>query len=145
VRAVLCAGSVIFALVLGICSTITPAWPAAAIFALLLVGGLGRSLSFATMGALAFADVPKPRLAAATSFQGTAQQLMKALGVTVAAGTIQATMLASGSTHTERWQLACGFLVTALLVLASLPMFARLDVTAGAGISAPARKRAEHT
>ena len=41
---------------------------------------------FATMGALAFADVPRPKLAAATSFQGTAQQLMKAVGVTVAAG-----------------------------------------------------------
>ncbi|WP_284503394.1 MULTISPECIES: DHA2 family efflux MFS transporter permease subunit [unclassified Caballeronia] len=145
VRAVLCAGSVIFALVLVVCSTMSQAWPAAAIFVLLLVGGLGRSLSFATMGALAFADVPKPRLAAATSFQGTAQQLMKALGVTVAAGTIQATMLISGSVQTERWQLASAFLATAAVVLMSLPMFARLSDEAGAGISAPTAKRAERT
>ncbi|AQH01872.1 MFS transporter [Burkholderia sp. KK1] len=146
VRTVLCAGSVIFAAVLLVCSTMSQAWPAAAIFLLLLVGGLGRSLSFATMGALAFADVPKPRLAAATSFQGTAQQLMKAVGVTVAAGTIQATMLVSGSAHTERWQLACGFIVTAIVVLASLPMFARLSADAGEGISAPSSaKRAERT
>jgi len=145
VRNVLCTGSVVFAAVLLVCSTMSQAWPAVAIFLLLLLGGLGRSLSFATMGALAFADVPKPRLAAATSFQGTAQQLMKAVGVTVAAGTIQATMLVSGSAHTERWQLACGFIVTALVVLASLPMFARLSDDAGEGISARSAKRAERT
>jgi hypothetical protein len=97
------------------------------------------------MGALAFADVPRPKLAAATSFQGTAQQLMKAVGVTVAAGTIQVTMLMSGSAHAERWQLACGFLVTAAIVLGSLPMFARLSAEAGAGISTPGRKAASHT
>ena len=121
------------------------AWPAAAIFLLLLLGGLSRSLSFATMGALAFADVPRQKLAAATSFQGTAQQLMKAVGVTVAAGTIQVTMLLSHSAHAERWQLACGFLVTAAVVLGSWPMFARLSPEAGAGISASRRKPASHT
>ncbi len=125
VCAVLCAGSICFTAVLAVCSTMSQAWAPGAIFLLMLVGGLGRSLGFATMGALAFADVPKPRLAAATSFQGTAQQLMKAVGMTVAAGTIQACMIFCGSAHTERWQLACGFIVTALVVLASLPMFAR--------------------
>jgi hypothetical protein len=70
---------------------------------------------------------------------------MKAVGVTVAAGTIQATMLVSGSTHTERWQLACAFIATAAVVLASLPMFLRLSDEAGAGISAPSPKRAERT
>ena len=59
VRTVLCTGSVVFAAVLLVCSTMSQAWPAVAIFLLLLLGGLGRSLSFATMGALAFADVPK--------------------------------------------------------------------------------------
>jgi EmrB/QacA subfamily drug resistance transporter len=145
VRTVLCAGSVSFAVVLAICSTMSQAWPASAIFVLLLIGGLSRSLSFATMGALAFADVPRQKLAAATSFQGTAQQLMKAVGVTVAAGTIQVTMLMSGNAHAERWQLACAFLVTALIVIASWPMFARLSQDAGAGISASGRKPASHT
>jgi EmrB/QacA subfamily drug resistance transporter len=144
VRTVLCAGSVSFATVLAVCSTMSQAWPAAAIFALLLLGGLSRSLSFATMGALAFADVPRARLAAATSFQGTAQQLMKAVGVTVAAGTIQLTMLVAGNARAERWQLACAFLATALVVLASLPMFTRLSEDAGAGISAAGRKQAAH-
>jgi hypothetical protein len=111
-------------------------WPAAAIFMLLLFGGLSRSLGFATMGALAFADVPKSKLASATSFQGTAQQLMKAVGVTVAAGTIQVTLILSPGAHAQRWQLAAAFIVTAMVVLASYPMFARMPPEAGEGISA---------
>jgi EmrB/QacA subfamily drug resistance transporter len=135
VRTVLQTGTLSFAAVLILCSFMSQSWPAYAIFVLLLVGGLSRSLSFATMGALAFADVPKEQLAAATSFQGTAQQLMKAVGVTVAAGTIQVTMLVSPGDHAQRWQLASAFLVTALVVLVSFPMFARLQADAGAGIS----------
>jgi EmrB/QacA subfamily drug resistance transporter len=138
VRTVLCAGSVSFAAMLVACSFMSQSWPAAAIFMLLLFGGLSRSLGFATMGALAFADVPKSQLASATSFQGTAQQLMKAVGVTVAAGTIQLTMILSPSPgmHAERWQLAAAFVVTAMVVLASYPMFARMPPEAGEGISA---------
>jgi hypothetical protein len=109
---------------------------------LLLVGGLSRSLSFATMGALAFADVPKSQLAAATSFQGTAQQLMKAVGVTVAAGTIQLTMIVSPGAHAERWQLASAFIVTAMVVVASYPMFMRMPAQAGDGISSRGRGHA---
>jgi EmrB/QacA subfamily drug resistance transporter len=141
VRTVLCAGSVSFAAVLVACSFMSQAWSASAIFLLLLLGGLSRSLSFATMGALAFADVPKSQLAAATSFQGTAQQLMKAVGVTVAAGTIQVTMILSPGTHAERWQLASAFIVTAMVVLASFPMFMRISPEAGEGISARGRRR----
>jgi EmrB/QacA subfamily drug resistance transporter len=136
VRTVLCAGSVSFAAVLAVCSFMSQNWPAGGIFLLLLVGGLSRSLSFATMGALAFADVPKARLAAATSFQGTAQQLMKAVGVTVAAGTIQVTMIVAPGAHAERWQLASAFIVTALVVISSYPMFMRMPAEAGEGISA---------
>jgi hypothetical protein len=90
------------------------------------------------MGALAFADVPRSQLASATSFQGTAQQLMKAVGVTVAAGTIQVTMILSPSPgmHAQGWQLAAAFVVTAMVVLASYPMFARMPPDAGEGISA---------
>lgn len=139
VRTVLCAGSVSFAAVLVVCSFMSREWAASAIFMLLLVGGLSRSLSFATLGALAFADVPRPQLAAATSFQGTAQQLMKAVGVTVAAGTIQVTMLMSPGAHAQRWQLASAFIVTALVVLASCPMFMRMSAQAGEGISAARR------
>lgn len=140
VKTVLCAGSVSFAGVLIACSFMSREWAASAIFMLLLLGGLSRSLSFATLGALAFADVPKTQLAAATSFQGTAQQLMKAVGVTVAAGTIQLTMLFVPGAHAQRWQLASAFVVIAFVVLASCPMFLHMPAGAGEGISARREK-----
>ncbi len=135
VRTVLISGSVAFAAMLGVCATLSPAWPDAAIFALLLVGGLCRSLSFASMGALAFADVSAERLSAATSFQGTAQQMMKAVGVAVAAGAMQVTMLIGARSRPVHVDFACAFGVVAALVLASWPMFAKLPAEAGEGIS----------
>lgn len=142
VRSILIWGSVSFTIMLAACATITSSWPASAIFALLLVGGLTRSLNFACMGALAFADVPKEKLSAATSFQGTAQQMPKAVGVTIAAGAIQLSMLAAGVDHPEHRDFAVAFLVTAALVLASVPMFAKLPPDAGAGISGGSRRKA---
>lgn len=141
VRKVLIAGSVSFAAILAACATLSSGWPTSAIFLLLLVGGLSRSLSFASMGALTFADVPPEKLSAATSFQGTAQQFMKAVGVAVAAGSMQVTMLASAHAHPQRLDFAGAFLVTALLVLTSWPMFAAMPADAGAGISQKRKKR----
>jgi MFS family permease len=99
------------------------------------LGGLSRSLSFASMGALAFADVPRERLSAATSFQGTAQQSMKAVGVAIAAGSMQLTIAWSGRSHASHRDFVWAFLATALVVLASWPLFAALPAGAGAGIS----------
>ena len=142
VRAVLIGGSISFAAMLSACTLLSPAWPDMAIFALLLAGGLSRSLSFASMGALAFADVPQERLSAATSFQGTAQQMMKAVGVAIAAGSMQLTMLAGGRVQATHVDFSCAFLVTAVVVLVSWPMFARLSADAGEGISGAKRSAA---
>ncbi|WP_038772508.1 MFS transporter, partial [Burkholderia pseudomallei] len=139
-RTVLIAGSVSFAAVLAACATLSPAWPDAAIFALLLVGGLSRSLSFASLGALVFSDVPSERLSAATSFQGTAQQLMRAVGVAVAAGALHLAMLIGGRGQASRTDFACAFAAIALVVLASVPMFAALPADAGEGLAGPARR-----
>lgn len=132
-RTVLIAGSVSFAAVLVACATLSAAWPDAAIFALLLVGGLSRSLSFASMGALVFSDVPSERLAAATSFQGTAQQLMRAVGVAVAASALHLAMLAGGRGRASQADFACAFVAIALVVLASVPMFAALPAARAKG------------
>ncbi|WP_323118263.1 MFS transporter [Burkholderia alba] len=138
-RTVLIAGSLSFAGVLALCMTLSAGWPDAAIFAVLLLGGLSRSLSFASMGALVFADVPPAQLSAATSFQGTAQQLMKAVGVALAASSMQVTMLIGGRTQAGHADFSWAFLTIALVVLASWPMFAALPADAGEGLSGPKR------
>ncbi|WP_425570306.1 MFS transporter [Pigmentiphaga soli] len=135
VRSVLIAGSISFSLMLAACAALTASWPAVAIFTLLLIGGISRALVFATIGALAFADVSQRQLSAATSFQGTAQQLAKAVGVAVAACFMQFTMFLSGRTQAGEADFAAAFLMVAAMVLLSGPMFATLDKDAGAGIS----------
>jgi hypothetical protein len=139
-RTVLVAGSLSFSAMLAACATLTPEWPVAAIFGLLLAGGLSRSLSFAAMGALVFADVPSRKLSAATSFQGTTQQLMKAIGVAVAAGSIQMTMSLSGREHAEHIDFFFAFLATSIIVFASALMFFALPADAGEGISGAKRE-----
>jgi EmrB/QacA subfamily drug resistance transporter len=149
VRTLLVACGVLFAAMLATCAALTPAWSNAAIFGLLLFGGLSRSLVFATLGALAFADVPPARMSAATSLQGTAQQFNRAMGVAVAAASMQATMALGQREHALHADFAIAFLVLAAMVLTSVPLFARLDRRAGEGIASkkdgpalPAAKRA---
>ncbi len=134
VRSVLIGGGIAFAAFLAICATLSPAWPLALLFAWLAIGGVSRSVAFATLGAVAFADVPQPRMSAATSLQGTLQQMVKAVGVTVAAGAMQATLLLSGRAQATRLDFAVAFVTLALIVLASAPLFATLDRDAGDGI-----------
>ena len=140
VRSVLIGGSLSFAAVLLACATMSSSWAASAIFILLLIGGLSRSLAFATMGALAFADVPPAQLSAATSLQGTTQQLTKAVGVAIAASSMQFTMYVSGRSHASQWDFAGAFVMIAVTVLASVPMFLSLGKDVGAGISGKSKR-----
>nr|MBW4092904.1 MFS transporter [Pseudomonadota bacterium] len=58
---------VISAVMVGICAAFRPTWPAAAIYAALLVGGLFRSLQFTAYNTLAYGDVPRKKMSGATS------------------------------------------------------------------------------
>jgi len=135
VRSILLGGTFAFAAMLAACATLTPAWPELAVFVLLVCVGLARSLNFACMNALAYADIPSEKLSAATSFFGMAQNLPRAAGVALAAGVMQLSMTLSGRSHASHFDFACAFLSVAAMVLASAPMLAELKPEAGAGIS----------
>jgi EmrB/QacA subfamily drug resistance transporter len=135
-RRVLVGNAVLAAASVAVCALFTPAWPTAAIFAVLAVGGLFRSLQFAAMNTLVFAEVPKPRLSAATSFYGTAQQLPQPLGVVMASAVVEgAAALAGRAHHPAAADFSLGFLVAALVMLAPAPFHARLPADAGATVS----------
>ena len=59
--------------------------PSLLILAVLLAGGLSRSLQFTAVNAIAYAEVPADRLSQATSFTSVLQQLSGSVGITVAA------------------------------------------------------------
>lgn len=132
---------------IAVAAAFTPAWPLPAIFGLLALGGLFRSLQFTALNTLAFADVPSGRLSAATSFSGTVQQLCPALGVVLATTTLEVSGMLAGRHAMTVADYATGFLVAGALVAASAPFFARLAPEAGAAVSghlaAPEKRPAE--
>ncbi len=118
---------------------IGPAWPSAAIFLLLAVGGLARSLQFTALNTLAFAEVPPERMSAATALYGTVQQLTPALGVVLATATLEVSSTMAGRTHLLPVDFSHGFVVAALVVLLSVPLHMRLARDAGAEVSGHGR------
>jgi MFS family permease len=134
-RAALVGNGVVAAAGIAALALLTPAWPAAAIFLLLAAGGLARSLQFTALNTLAFADVPAERMSAATALYGTLQQLTPALGVVLATTTLEASMALSGRGSLASADFAWGFVVAAVVVLASVPLHARLAPDAGAEVS----------
>jgi EmrB/QacA subfamily drug resistance transporter len=143
VRAILVRGSLVFAAIVWACAAAAWWWPAGAVFliAALLASGLARSLIFAMLGALAFVDVPPKQLAAATSLQGTAQQLPKAVGVALAAVTLQASMALGDRVHAERLDFIIAFVVVGIAVGLAAPLFAALPHGAGEGMASRAAPR----
>lgn len=116
-------------------SLVGPGWPSAAIFALLAAGGLARSLQFTSLNTLAFAEVPPERISAATALSATLQQLTAALGVVLATASLEASLALTGHATLLPSDFSHGFLVAAAVVLASVPLHARLAADAGAEVS----------
>jgi len=134
-RAVLAANGAAAAAGVAVCALFSPAWPLAAIFIVLAAGGLTRSLHFTALNALAFADVPQEKLAAATALSGTVQQLGVALGVMLGSLTLMASVAVAGRAQPVLSDFAVGFVVAGLLILLSLPATLRLSRDAGARVS----------
>ncbi len=134
-RRVLMGGALFSAIGVAVGAAFTPTWPLVAIFLVLALGGLCRSLQFTALNTLGFVDVPSGRLAAATSFSATAQQLSQALGIVLASAVLEASEAISGRTVLGQADFAAGFLVAGAVALASLPFFARLSTDAGAAVS----------
>jgi MFS family permease len=73
--------SLAFAAALGTFGLIDRAWPLWTVAAMILMIGIGRSLAFTSLGALAFLDVPASEMGAAASLYGLIQQLPQVVGV----------------------------------------------------------------
>jgi EmrB/QacA subfamily drug resistance transporter len=134
-RAVLVVNGVLAAFGVAVCALFTPAWPIAAIFIVLAIGGLTRALQFTSLATLSFADVPQEKLAPATAMTGTLQQLGQALGVVLGSLSLEAAMLATGASGPGPAEFAIAFVVAGVVVLTSIPSALRLPADAGARVS----------
>jgi EmrB/QacA subfamily drug resistance transporter len=113
---------VLAAVLLGLCGALRPAWPVAMIYLLLLAGGFFRSLQFTAYNALAYGEIPRARMSAATSLYSTLQQVSLTLGVSIAAATLTVTMALDGHAGPMLIDFSLSFLVVALISLSAAPL-----------------------
>ena len=75
-----------------LCALFRPGWPYALIFAVLVVCGFFMSFQFTAYNTVAYDRIPQERLAVATSFYTTFQQLMLSVGICTGAMGLQGAM-----------------------------------------------------
>ncbi len=120
---------------LAACAAFRPTWPAAVIFGILLVGGFFRSLQFTAYNTLAYADIPRARVSAATSLYSTVQQVALTMGVAVGATALELTMLAASHSVPQPMDFSVAFLVIAGFCAAAGPVARLLPGNAGAELT----------
>ena len=104
------------------CGLFRPGWPVAGIFAVLLASGFFLSFTFTAYNTIAYDEVPKERMSAATSFYATFQQLMLSLGICIGAASLHVSMLARGRASPLPKDFSFAFwIVTAISVFATIP------------------------
>lgn len=129
--AVFVAATALMTAVPGFFTASTPMW---LMIALLLVGGFARSSQFIATNTIAYADVPQPRVAAASTLAAVSQQVGLALGVSFGGLMLHLTRGADGQALTPQ-SFVWPFVAIGVVTLLALPVYLRLDKDAGASIS----------
>jgi MFS family permease len=130
-RDTLVVNGVVSALLLSVSAAFRPGWPSLLITAVLLTGGFFRSLQFTAFNALAYSDVPRARMSAATAFYSTAQQVSMTLGVSAGAASLAVTMALSGHSVPMLSDFTVAFLVVAAFSLSAAPICLLMDRASG--------------
>jgi EmrB/QacA subfamily drug resistance transporter len=139
-RGTLVWNGVLSAVLLGLCAGFRPGWPVVAIYAVLLSGGFFRSLQFTAYNTLAYAEIPRPRMSAATSFYSTVQQLGLTAGISAGAAALEVAMALHGAKTPQLPDFSFAFLAVALVSLLAAPTSALMPRNAGeelTGVQAP--------
>ena len=139
-RDTLLVNGVISALTLALCAGFRPFWPLAAIYGVLLCGGLFRSLQFTAYNTIAYGDIPPARMSAATSLYATLQQVSLTMGVTAGAAALEVAMTLSHHHRPELHDFSVGFLVVGFVSLLGAPASLLMSRTAGAELSGQRRQ-----
>jgi EmrB/QacA subfamily drug resistance transporter len=119
------------AVMIALCAAFRPTWPAAAIYGALLIGGFFRSLQFTAYNTLAYGDVPRSRMSAATSLYVTGQQLAATIGISAGALALEISMVATGHAVPQPIDFSHAFLVVALFTLVAAPIALLMARNAG--------------
>ncbi len=134
-RATMMINGALSSLSLMLCAFFSPAWPGLLMSALLLVGGFFRSLQFTAFNTIAYSDIPRARMAAATSLYATIQQLTLTLGIVIGAAVLEASVALHHHGSAKPADFAIAFILVGLISALAIPVCATLATDAGESIS----------
>ena len=112
-----------------------PSMPFVLMIAILLIAGLLRSMQFTSLNSIAYAEVTSEDVGRANGLYTVAQQLSMALGVAVAALTLEASQFMRGGERLMSADFAVAFFVVAAVGLVSTVFYMRLPASAGDNLS----------
>src|SRR5271165_313433 len=117
---------------LALSAAFRPSWPLPLIYGVLVVNGFFQSLQFMAYNTIAYADVPRGDMSAATSFYSTFQQMTLTLGIAVSAAALAASIAVTGHSQPMLPDFSAAFLFVAAVSLMAQLLATRLDKDAGA-------------
>lgn len=134
-RAILIWNGALAALAMSLCASFEPSWPVPVMNLILFIGGFLRSLQFTAYNVIAYGDIPRPKMSAATSFYSTVQQLSLTLGIVAGATTLNLTTRLLHQPTANKTDYAIAFIIVSCIGLAASPLCTRLPRNAGASMS----------
>jgi EmrB/QacA subfamily drug resistance transporter len=134
-RTVLVVNGGLAAAFIAICAAFQPSWPPLLLDFLLLLGGIFRSLQFTAFNAIAYGDIPRSQMSAATTLYATIQQLTLTLGVVIGAAVLELFSAWHGHSTAMRADYAAAFIVVAVIGALTVPFCALLKDDAGEVLS----------
>jgi EmrB/QacA subfamily drug resistance transporter len=123
------------ALFIALTAAFRPGWPIELIYLVLLIGGFIRSLQFTAYNTLAYADLPRTAMSAATSLYSTIQQVSLTLGITVGAAALEVSMLLLHNTQPKLADFSAAYLLVGFISLLAAPAAVFMPRDAGAELS----------
>jgi EmrB/QacA subfamily drug resistance transporter len=136
-RTALAVNALISVIGVAICIVFTEDMAPILIFTILAIAGFFRSLQYTALNSMAFADIPTPRMSAASSLSSMVQQLSNGLGVAFAAMALNLVLVLGGGSPAaiSLGDIRVTFILMAVVTLASARWFMQLEPEAGAEVS----------
>ena len=120
---------------LALSAAFRPDWPLPLIYGVLIANGFFQSLQFMAYNTIAYADVPREDMSAATSFYTTFQQMSLTMGIAISAAALAASIGVTHHVHAMLPDFSAAFLFVAAISFMAPVVATRLDRGAGAELS----------
>lgn len=132
-RRMLMCNAVLSAISIAACAFFSSSTPAWVMFAVLLVGGLFRSLEFTALNTIVYAELDETRMSQGTTFAALIQQLSLSFGIGFSAVLLD--ILRGIGIPPEEGGFSFGFAIVGAVMMSSALLFARLPADAGSEVA----------